>query len=139
MSGCSEHLRLRFRTFRVCGYWICSLCNNWDMSYSFSELPQFSVPLALSAPASRFQESQSKNRTSLFLSFLLRTHWGELGDLRCTATGTSMTLSLCCTRAPSTVFKLGDVRTYLLRCTCGTRTVGVNFCMFTEICRQLCR
>ena len=43
--GCSTHLRIRFRIFRT-----------------FSELPQFSVPLALLAPAPRFRESQSKNR-----------------------------------------------------------------------------
>ena len=37
--------------------------SSWDVNYSFSELHGFFVPLALLAPASRFQESQSKNMT----------------------------------------------------------------------------
>ena len=98
-SGCSEHLHLHLRIFRVRD-WLLDLflLHNWDFSYSFSELPQFSVPLALLAPASRFQESQSKieyDSSSAFCTV-------RIGDL-----------SLCCT--------------------CGTRTVGINFCTFTEM------
>ena len=59
--GCSEHLRLHLRIFTTF-VWLLDLflLHNWDFNYSFSELPQFSVPLASLAPASRFQESQSK-------------------------------------------------------------------------------
>ena len=59
--GCSEHLRLHLRIFTAF-VWLLDLflLHNWDFNYSFSELPQFSVPLASLAPASRFQEFQSK-------------------------------------------------------------------------------
>ena len=76
------------------------LLHNCDVNCSFIELPQFSVPLALLAPASRFQESQSKNRIWLFLSFLYAL-------------------------VPST----RGCANSSLRCTCGTRTVSINFCM----------
>ena len=78
------------------GYWICFFCTTGTSA--FSELPQFSVPLALLAPASRFQESQSKieyDSSSAFCTV-------RIGDS-----------SVCCT--------------------CGTRTVGINFCTFTEM------
>ena len=98
-SGCSEHLHLHLRTFRVRD-WLLDLflLHSWDFCYSFSELPQFSVPFASLAPASRFQESQSKieyDSSSAFCTV-------RIGDL-----------SLCCTT--------------------GTRTVGINFCTFTEV------
>ena len=98
-SGCSEHLHLHLRIFRVRD-WLLDLflLHNWDLSCSFSELPQFSVPLPLLAPASRFQESQSKIEYVSSSAFCTV----RIGDL-----------SLCCT--------------------CGTRTVGINFCTFTEM------
>ena len=71
---------------------------NWDFIYSFSDVPQFSVPLALLAPASRFQESQSKIEYDSSSAF-------------CTV-------------------RIGDL---CLWCMCGTHTVGINFCTFTEM------
>ena len=74
-SGCSEHLRLHSRIFSAC-VWLLDLflLHNWDVNYSFSELPQFSVPLALLALASSVQESQSK----MEYSFLHGTLWVNL-------------------------------------------------------------
>ena len=98
-SGCSEHLRLHLRIFRVRD-WLLDLflLHNWDFSHSFNELPQFSVPLALLAPAPRFQESQSKIDYDSSSAF-------------CTV-------------------RIGDL---YLCCTCGTLTVGINVCTFTEM------
>ena len=98
-SGCSEHLHLHLRIFRDRDLLSdLFLQHNWDFSYSFSELPQFSVPSASLAPASRFQESQSKIEYDSSSAF-------------CTV-------------------RIGD--SSLCR-TCGNRTVGINFCTFTEM------
>ena len=90
---------LHFRIVGAC-FWLLDLflLHNWDFSYSFSELPQFSVPFASVAPASRFQESQSK--------------------IECDSSSTFCTV------------RIGD---FSLCCTCGTRTVGINVCTFTEM------
>ena len=45
-SGCSEHLRLHLRILRAF-VWLLDLflLHHWDFYFSFSELPQFPVPL----------------------------------------------------------------------------------------------
>ena len=75
-SGCSEHLHLHFRIFRVRD-WLLDLflLHYWDFSSSYNELPQFSVPHASLAPASKFQESQSKIENDSSSVFLHGTHW----------------------------------------------------------------
>ena len=131
--GCSTHLRLRFGNFRVCGYWICFFVTIISVKFH-----SFLCLLRCWHMHQDFKKSQSKNRICLFLSVLHDTHWWELGDLRCTATGTSKTLSLCCTRAPSTVFKLGDVRTYLRAVRAEPATSSLTSAC-SRRCRQLCR
>ena len=49
--GCSEHLRLHLRVFTAF-VWLLDLflLHNWDFNYSFSELPQFPMPLVSLTP-----------------------------------------------------------------------------------------
>ena len=50
-SGCSEHVHLHIRIFRI-RVWLLDLflLHSWEFSYSFSELPQFSVAVASGIP-----------------------------------------------------------------------------------------
>ena len=56
-SGCSTHLRLHLRIVGAC-VWLLNLflLHNWDVNYSFSEIPQFFVPSASLAPCIKFRE-----------------------------------------------------------------------------------
>ena len=87
-----------------------SLClvaglHNWDVNCSFSELPQFSVPLALLAPASRLRFPPLGQGMEHVALPLLSARFEFVGTwrLRCTATGTSTDLSLYCTWVTSIV------------------------------------
>ena len=108
----SEHLCLHFRIFRAC-VWLLDLLllHNWDVNCSFSELPQFSVPLALLAPASRLRFPPLGQGMEHVALPLLSARFELVGTwrLRCTATGTSTDLSLYCTWATSIV----ETRRYL--------------------------
>ena len=113
--GCSEHLRLHLRIFTAFVWSLdLFLLHNWDFNYSFSELPQFSVPLASLAPASRFQESQSKIEYDSSSAFCTVRFGEEL----------ELLLSFCCTCAPSTVFC--TVRTDLRMFTELSTTLSMN-------------
>ena len=82
-SGCSEHFRLHLRIFRAF-VWLLDLflLHHWDTHYSFSELPQFSVPLLSLAPSgTKIGRNLHINELVVLLflctfdGFLHRPHW----------------------------------------------------------------
>ena len=131
--GCSTHLRLRFRNFRVCGYWICFFVTILSVKFH-----SFLCLLRCWHMHQDFRNPSQRIEYDISSAFCTIRIGGNLRDLRCTATGTSKTLSLCCTCAPSTVFKLGDVRTFL-RAVRAEPAPSASTSACSQRCRQLCR
>ena len=128
-SGCSTHLRLHFRIVRILTRQTLFPLHNWDVNFSFSELPQFSVPFASLAPASNFGNIFHLIKELNMWRFLLCGRFEPVWTWRYVSNRWLTNMSLCSTFGTRTVGTC-------LYCTISTLfmtfwTVGTCLCVIT--------